>query len=655
MTLSIRQFVASVKNWYLLDRDNLNLKKAQLEALSTQLPIMYAIILICGGLLSYEYVGIAPDWLTFYPMLASMIVVLPRIVHWLNFDAKTVNTRTATMKLTSVIHSAGAIAFAFSVWVTLLYQFGDDLLKAHTAFFMAFSVVTCIFCLSVLPPAAVVVSVIVASSLFVYAWTQWDMLAFGALTNLTLVCIGMLIVSRRGFQSFKQMVSEQARSQQLADVNFELANRDNLTGLANRRSFYAHLEHECLTSCAEAYSLAVGSIDLDEFKLVNDLYSHLLGDELLKEVGHRLDEFHKVYSDVTFFRIGGDEFVFTFRNPASTEDCQTVGDEICHILAQPYALKGIELSISATVGLAVFDASNDGLADLMEKADFALYKGKSEHVGQCVLFSEELNEQFRRSGQIKSDLKRAHFSDEICPLFQPIVDSVDNRVIAFEALARWHNPRLGLVAPDEFISVAENLGVIGDITRVILEKSLSALSDWPAPVSLSVNLSALDVSDEKLMLWFYRQIGKRGIAPQRLNIEITETALNSDIEQVVRNLGLFRNLGCAISLDDFGVGHSSLTRLHHFPLSKIKIDRSFVSGLHKGMKNYKIVKSLSMLARDMDLDCIVEGVETKAELEALHELGLRHIQGFYFAKPMSRSDALDYLNDVSSKPNQRSA
>ncbi len=263
------------------------------------------------------------------------------------------------------------------------------------------------------------------------------------------------------------------------------------------------------------------------------------------------------------------------------------------------------------------------------------------------LFSEELNEQFHRTAQIKNDLKRANFSEEITPLFQPIFDSVENRVIAFESLARWNNPRLGLVAPDEFIAVAENLGVIGDITRVILDKSLSALSDWPAPIGLSVNLSALDVSDDNLMLWFFRQIGKRDIAPARLNIEITETALNSDFEQIIKNLQIFRNLGCAIALDDFGVGHSSLTRLHHFPLSKIKIDRSFVSGLHKGRKNYKIVKSLSMLARDMDLDCIVEGVETEAELEAIHELGLRHVQGFYFAKPMSRSDTVGYLKRVS--------
>nr|WP_321446171.1 EAL domain-containing protein [uncultured Cohaesibacter sp.] len=614
---------------------------------------MYTIILTCGGLLSFEYVGIAPDWLTYYPLIASAAIVMPRIVYWLRLDVQTLDIETATKKLTSVMHMAGAIALAFSIWATLLYQHGDDLLKAHTAFFMAFSVVTCIFCLGVLPPAAIIVSLIVAASLFVYAWMQWDTLAFGALTNLTLVCIGMLIVTRRGFQTFKHMVSQQSRSQLMAEVNYELANHDNLTGLANRRSFYTHLETECLKNSAEAGRLAVGSIDLDEFKLVNDLYSHLTGDALLKEVGHRLNDFHQIHSDVTFFRIGGDEFVFTMCNFSSIEQCQVIGDEICHILAQPYALKGIELTISATIGLAAFDAANDGLADLMEKADFALYKGKSAHIGTCVLFSEELNEQFHRTAQIKNDLKRSNFSDEITPLFQPIFDSIENRVIAFEALARWNNPRLGLVAPDEFISVAENLGVIGDITRVILDKSLSALSDWPAPIALSVNLSALDVSDENLMLWFFNQIGKRGIAPARLNIEITETALNSDFEQTIRNLEIFRNLGCAISLDDFGVGHSSLARLHHFPLSKIKIDRSFVSGLHKGMKNYKIVKSLSMLARDMDLDCIVEGMETEAELEAIHELGLRHVQGFYFAKPMSRSDAVGYLKRVSSNPGQQ--
>ncbi len=354
MIISLRQFVASAINWYLSDKDDLDLKKAQLSLLSTQLPIMYAIILICGGLLSFEYVGVAPDWLTYYPILASAVAVVPRILYWLKLDVQTIDIQTATKKLTSVTHLAGVIALAFSIWATLLYQHGDDLLKAHTAFFLAFSVVTCIFCLGVLPPAAIIISVIVAASLFIYAWMQWDMLAFGALTNLTLVCIGMLIVTHRGFQAFKHMVSQQSRSQLLADVNYELANRDNLTGLANRRSFYTHLETECLKSSAEADRLAVGSIDLDEFKLVNDLYSHLTGDELLKEVGHRLNDFHQIHSHVTFFRIGGDEFVFTLRSFSSIEECQVIGDEICHILAQPYALKGIELSISATIGLAVF-------------------------------------------------------------------------------------------------------------------------------------------------------------------------------------------------------------------------------------------------------------------------------------------------------------
>ena len=636
--------IQKLKSWFLAGDKDLTMLRAQLTVLSGQLPMMYGILLISSWVLAYTHMSIAPDWLTLYvPVFATGVVVL-RSIEWLRLDPASVTKQQALARVRSVIKLSVIISIGFTTWSLTIFEYGDALEGAHVSFYMAVTVISCIFCLGSLPQAAVIVAIVVNGtfvSFFLFSDTTYFQ---AAAVNVTLVCIGMMFVMRQNYRHFCHMVEEQIRSKQLIEVNERLANRDSLTDLANRRAFYSALERKCIEACQSKKAIAAGAIDLDGFKPINDMYGHMVGDLLLKQVGQRLQTLADDFPGVAFFRVGGDEFSIIIGDPGSDEDCRLIGDQIRAVMQRPFDVDNSEVSISATVGIAHFDPEKDSFQDVMEKADFALYRGKRTERGTCTIFSEHLHREQRRMVQVQHALKSARLSDEIAPVFQPIVDIVNDRIIAVEALARWNNPSLGSVSPSEFIPVAETSGCVADITKIMLEKSLAAARDWPSALQLSINLSAIDVSNEDLLMWIYQRIARSDIAPQRINLEVTETALGAETSKAEQHLRLFRHLGCGVSLDDFGVGHSSLSRLHHLPLTKIKIDKSFVTDLHREARNFKIVKSLLTLARDIELDCIVEGVETEQELMLLRELQVKMVQGYYYSKPVTQEHLIELLS-----------
>ena len=647
-----------LKSWFLAGDKDLTMLRAQLTVLSGQLPMMYGILLISSWVLAYTHMFIAPDWLTLYlPAIATVIVVL-RSIDWLRLDPASITEQQALARVRAVIKLSVIISIAFTAWSLMLFEYGDALDKAHVSFYMAVTVISCIFCLGSLPQAALIVTIVVNGtfvSFFLFSDTAFFQ---AAAVNVTLVCVGMMFVMRQSYRHFCHMVEEQVRSKQLIEVNERLANRDSLTDLANRRAFYNALERQCMEACQSEKTIAAGAIDLDGFKPINDMYGHMVGDVLLKQVGQRLQTLSHHIPGVVFFRVGGDEFSLIISNPGSCEDCRLIGEQICTILQRPFDIDNSEVSISATVGIAHFDPEIDSFQDVMEKADFALYRGKRTERGTCTIFSEHLHREQRRGVQVQHALKSGRLSEEISPVFQPIVDIVHDRVIAVEALARWNCVSLGNVAPSEFIPIAETSGCVADITKIMFEKSLAAARDWPSALQLSINLSAMDVSNEDLLMWIYQRIARSDIAPQRINLEVTETALGAESSKGEQHLRLFRNLGCGVSLDDFGVGYSSLSRLHHLPLTKIKIDKSFVTDMHREARNFKIVKSLLTLARDIELDCIVEGVETEQELMLLRELQVKMVQGYYYSKPVTQKHLLELLSqndDLSAEGIRQSA
>nr|UVN18338.1 putative signaling protein [Pseudomonas syringae] len=295
------------------------------------------------------------------------------------------------------------------------------------------------------------------------------------------------------------------------------------------------------------------------------------------------------------------------------------------------------------MGFATFPANADNAAQLYEYADYALYQGKNHNPGSTCLFSASHREQLNADGVTEQALRRANLETEFHVLFQPIIESCTRETVAFEALARWDSPELGAVSPAHFIPIAERIGMINELTAPLLTQALQRALSWPSPIRLSFNLSAHDCATWESVKRIVEIIENSGFDASRLDLEITETAVMQDIDQVQQAIVRFRQLGCGISLDDFGTGYTSLSQLHALPLTKLKIDRSFVRCVHDNPASYKIVKSLVALSLDMSLGCVIEGVETQDELNALTSLGCTMVQGYFYSPPITFAETLVWI------------
>lgn len=621
--------------------DNPELLKAQYRAFSRQLPMMYFILLSSTWALSATHVKVAPFWLAVgIPMVFSAGCLL-RVLFWWRTRGIDPHPDVAHRALQRTNRLAIGIAAAFTLWSFALVPYGDAYAQSHVAFYMAITVISCIFCLMYLRSAALIVTIIVngAFILFFLASRQPTFIAIAI--NVSLVCAGMMSILLTNYRNFERMVVAQQRSEALSNENLLLANRDSLTELPNRRAFFAHLEAELEKAKAAGTRLALGVIDLDGFKPVNDLYGHSVGDKLLVEVGKRLVA---NLTTSTAFRLGGDEFAIVA--PIIPDDLQLVenANRIAGRLGEPYVVPDGVVHVSASMGIAVFPCLAMTLEQLFDRADYALYHAKKARRGGAVLFDAEHEKQINVEARIQHLLKQDDLDGQLSVVYQPIVDIQTGGVTGFEALARWHSPVLGNVPPSQFFPIAERAGVVSDLTRPLLKKALAAASAWERSLRLSFNLSAHDLNSDESVLSVIGIVESSGFDPQRLDFEITETAFAHDSEQIRQSVEMLRRLGCGISLDDFGTGYSSLTRLHALPLTKIKVDRSFVTDLHKRPASYKIVKSVLTLGRDMGLDCVVEGVETLEELAALKDLDASQVQGYVYAPPLRESELADFLS-----------
>lgn len=621
--------------------DNPALLKAQYRAFTRQMPMMYFILLSSTWALAVTHIPFAPAWLTIgIPALFTLLCMV-RAIFWWRIRLIDPTPQLAHAVLVRTNRLAGGIAVAFTLWSFMLFPYGDAFTRSHVAFYMAITVISCIFCLMHVRSAAFIVTVIVNGA-FVLFFASSNQPTFVAIAiNVMLVCAGMLSVLLTNYRNFEQLVVSQQRTEALSNENLRLAGIDSLTDLPNRRAFFATLEAEFEKAKTNGTRLALGVIDLDGFKPVNDLYGHSVGDRLLMKVSQRLNDALKASHA---FRLGGDEFAIIA--PVVPEDDQIVinANVICEQLRAPYPMPEGTLHISASMGIAVFPQSASTLEQLFDRADYALYHAKKMRRGGAVLFDEQHEKQINVEARIEYKLRQADLEEELSVVFQPIVDIRNQCTIGFEALARWNSPVLGNVSPAEFFPIAERAGIVSSLTRPLLRKALDAAMLWEDDLRLSFNLSAHDLNSCEGVMSLIGIIENSKFDTARLDLEITETAFAHDFEQVRQSVELLHRLGCGISLDDFGTGYSSLTRLHALPLTKIKIDRSFVTELHVRPSSYKIVKSLLALSRDMELECVVEGVETSEELSALMDLGASLVQGYVYSRPLNEADLGHFLS-----------
>lgn len=616
------------------------LLKAQYMALAGQTPLMYLMLVVNTWLLLCTGFEDAPRLLTVAYPCALTLACTARAVHWLRVPSTPPRTETARRALHQTSQLAALLGAAFLAWALALFPYGDPMQQAQVAFFIAVTLMGCTVCMLHVRRAMLTVAITANVGAVVYFFSTGVTVFIVIGINTALASLVLVSVLLRHYGDFTRLVDAQQRAEALNAVNLRQANEDSLTRLPNRRAFFASLEATCARAQRDGRRFAVGVLDLDGFKPVNDLYGHAMGDRLLDQVGRRM--LAMAGGSVYLARLGGDEFALIIEG-MEDEAVVAFGQHLCATLRTPFHLHDTTLQVAATIGLVIYPDLATTATDLYERADYALYHGKRTLRGSPVLFSAHHSARLQQDATIEQALRRADFERELSVVFQPIVDIGGEHTMAFEALARWSDPNLGAVSPAQFIPVAERAGMVSVLTRVLLTKALTIAKRWPAPVRLSFNLSTHDLSSADNVEQLVAMIRASGFEATRLDLEITETAVMHDMQQVRWAATQLRDVGCGVTLDDFGTGFSSLSQLHALPLTKIKIDRSFVSGLQNNPASYKIVKSLLALSRDMALGCVVEGVETTAELATLRALGGSMVQGYLYAAPMSAAATEQWL------------
>ena len=427
-----------------------------------------------------------------------------------------------------------------------------------------------------------------------------------------------------------------------------LAHHDDLTGLPNRIHFRSSIESALEKAAMQATSMALLYLDLDRFKDVNDALGHPIGDALLRTVAQRLRECVPESSIVA--RLGGDEFAVLYPSANDSGQVERLSRQLIAQLSEPYSVNGHAIMASSSIGIAIATAGRPSADELFKQADVALYQAKARGRSTYCIFAPEMEADLRMRLELEADLRRALGSDQFELAYQPIYAFATGQLTGFEALLRWRHPKRGLVSPKTFVPIAEDAGLIVDIGRWVLDQACRDLARLPDGLRVAVNLSAVEFALGNVVTSVRQAIGDHRLAPERLEIEITETALFANDERNLNTLHLLRAAGARIVLDDFGTGYSSLSHLHRFPLDKVKIDRSFVDEMTRRDDSAAIVEAIAALARRLGKTTTAEGIETLEQFEAARHAGCTEAQGYYLSVPKPFAEALDLAQRRASFP-----
>jgi diguanylate cyclase (GGDEF)-like protein len=432
--------------------------------------------------------------------------------------------------------------------------------------------------------------------------------------------------------SFNEMVGKIAEREQRIT---QLAFNDVLTGLPNRTMFQQQLDHLFRASEGNGTLFALHCLDLDQFKVINDTLGHPAGDLLLIEAGRRVQQAARGHFVA---RLGGDEFIVLQTVGGDRDAIDRLARDILDTMSQPLMIDGNECMPSTSIGIAIAPQDGRDGQTLLRNADLALYRAKEAGRGTYAFFEESLNERAQQRRQLESDLRLAIEREEFELHYQPLFDLEHNRICSFEALLRWNHPTRGLVSPADFVPVAEDTGLIVPIGAWVVREACGQAATWPNDIRVAVNASAVQFHRGALHETILRSLADTGLAPARLEIEITESIFLEGGETTLRMLHSLRALGVRIALDDFGTGYSSLSYLQSFPFDKLKIDRSFIQNLLTREGASAIVRAITELAHALNIETTAEGVEETAQLVELRSHGCSSVQGFLFAEPMTAAD-----------------
>lgn len=610
---------------------------AQYSMLAAYMPHMYIVHIISGLLIAELYSRVAPPHLVFPIMSILLFSAIFRLSYWLN--PRLPNTESIA-KMKRTLREApvyGAMYFTLlTYWILSIAPYGGQTQQLLAAFYIAIgtfcgisfnaNLPRCVYAILLTGSAPLIVSLIMLRNEVAHV--------FAAL-YLVNIFIQVLAVrhQHRGFVEAVRLKLAAETSRRDAEVArravARLANTDALTGLPNRRYLIDTISERLSVHAGKPF--AFGMIDLDDFKPVNDIYGHAAGDEVISTAANRLS--NAIGTRGIVARLGGDEFGFILFDAADPDAIQKRAKDLISIIEEPIPFNEAVISISGCCGILRYPEMATAPTELFQRSDEALYEAKRLGRGMVMLYDKALENRQTRRHLIEARIRVAIAEHNFDLAFQPIRELSSDKIVSYEALARWNDPVLGSVPPSEFIPIAEQSGLISALSDVLLERALREAVTWPPEISLSFNLSTLQIYDFSFALHAMSKLSKYGFPPERLLFEVTETALLTDIDRAALVIQHLRDVGIRVALDDFGVGYAGFSYLSRLTVDNLKIDRSFISGIGGDRRKRQIVKAIVRMCHSLQIKCIAEGVESEAELTLLKAIDCDAAQGYLLGRP----------------------
>ena len=606
------------------------MERAQIEQLRSRIPGLYLTIGVNSAALACTQFSANPLWQVVALPAALLLAMSVRMIWWIRLKPDRLSADQVHRTLRNLSVAAALAGFLILVWALSLHdsEWSSSGVTAggHAVFFVGITFICCISLLMHHRFAAILVGVSIVVPFTVYLLSLGRLIETAIALNALLVSAAMLYVAVSFSRHFERSVIAASELVRLSASNARIAASDALTGLPNRRQFFAEIDG--IGRGDEDFAVIV--LDLDGFKPVNDVYGHQAGDEVLRQVAARFVGLAPERCCVA--RLGGDEFGCVLPG-VSTKIASEIADQMIAACAEPIVTATFTALVNASAGLCASSVARQSM-DVYQRADYALFQAKRGGRGHVVTFDAAHENSMRRDSAVAYHLSTADFEGELTAVYQPIVAAGRHEIMAFEALVRWCSPELGRVEPREFIPIAERTDLIFRISLSVLNNALLQAETWPEAVCLKVNLSVRDLMSSKQTDALVAMVRLSDVDPGRVTFEITETILAESMELIRANVDTVRAAGCKIAIDDFGVGYSSLNYIHALAPDVIKIDRCFIAQSTTNDTTKRVIRTIVELARNVGAVAVAEGVESVAEAELLAELGCDELQGYYFSKPV---------------------